>query len=160
MHTYILLHDRLFDDTDNPVCLVLFDNKPSKDVLIYHDDKKIGSLRALESHLPRPKKSMPLRFNDRRGALGFVSFDNTREASIRFCLAEEIASYPVKGTSRFFIRIGGDFGRDVAGLATEFTERLHQLRDCVSMTCSSRHLRACGKMVFTVGACLLRWRGR
>ncbi|MBC6444837.1 MAG: hypothetical protein GDA50_05295 [Alphaproteobacteria bacterium GM202ARS2] len=129
LHTYILLHDRgLFTDTDNPVCLALFDAQPSPDVLIYHDDRKIGWISELEAHLPRPAMSVPLRFNDKHGALGFVSFDNTVEPSIRFCPAEEIEAYPVKGTSRFFTRIGGDVGRDVVGLAHALNERVWDMR--------------------------------
>ena len=114
---YILLHDTIFSDTENPVCLALFgeDHLPlsgqsQHETKIYYDSKYIGSLSSLERHLPPMEKRKEIRFNAPKGRLGFISFDDTRAPSIRFCDAREIADYEIKVSSRFITRIAGDFG--------------------------------------------------
>ena len=130
LHTYILLHDSmLFGDTDNPVCLALFDEKETDDIEIFYDNSPIGSLRDLERHLPKKQQQQQqqqcsLRFNDDKGQLGFVSFDDVDKPSIRFCLAEDIASYSIKTSSRFFTRIGGDFGNELESLVATLNAQL------------------------------------
>ena len=104
---YILLHRLLFDDTENPVCLALFGPEPTATVHIHHDGEYVGDLRALARRLPVEKRQRGLRFNDPGGALGFISFDDTRRPSIRFCGADEIRDYSIKTSSRFVTRIGG-----------------------------------------------------
>lgn len=106
LQTYVLLHDNnLFVETDNPVCLALFGARSSKEVRVYYDNEYVGELTLLEKKIPVPVSQKDVRFNDVNGTLGFVSFDNTVEPSIRFCLADEIAKYPVKESARFFSRI-------------------------------------------------------
>ena len=103
---YILLHsESIFNDTDNPVCLALFDKDDVEDTCIYYDNKFIGNLSSLETHLPIPWKECKITFNDPLGKLGLVTFDNIREPSIKFCNVEEIHHYPVKHSSRYFVRI-------------------------------------------------------
>ena len=110
LSSYILLHDTIFSDTENPVCLALFNAEASDDVSIYYGDKPIGMLNALEEQLPEPRQDRRVRFNDPNGILGFISFDNTKEPSIRFCDADDIKNYRIKHSSRFITRISGDFG--------------------------------------------------
>ena len=109
LHSYILLHDTIFSDTENPVCLALFNDTDNQDTSIYYDNKYIGGLDELRRRLPQFKKDKQVRFNDPHGKLGFISFDNTREASIRFCDIDYIKDYPIKHSSRFITRISGDF---------------------------------------------------
>ena len=107
---YILLHDSgMFSDTDNPVCLALFNEDAVADISVYYDNEFIGYLCDLENKIPKPSSSKGVRFNDPNGTLGFISFDSTTEPSIRFCEATEIKKYPVKMSSRFFTRISGEF---------------------------------------------------
>ena len=107
LQCYILLHRILFDDTENPVCLALFGPEPAAAVRIYHDEEHVGDLHALARRLPAEKHRRNLRFNDPDGPLGFISFDDTRRPSIRFCDADEIKDYSIKTSSRFVTRIGG-----------------------------------------------------
>lgn len=109
LKTYILLHDTIFADTENPVCLALFDDAPSEQVEIYYDDRRVGTLGSLIERLPRRRTNRNVRFNDPQGALGFISFDDTKRPSIRFCEAEEVKEYDIKVSSRFITRISGDF---------------------------------------------------
>ena len=104
---YILLHRILFDDTENPVCLALFGPEPTAAVHIHHDEEYVGDLQELARSLPVEKRARDLRFNDPTGALGFISFDDTRRPSIRFCGADEIQDHAIKTSSRFVTRIGG-----------------------------------------------------
>lgn len=125
---YILLHDRgMFNDTDNPVCLALFGAGISSSVNIYYDNTFIGHLQDLECKIPMPIRNRHIRFNDPAGKLGFVSFDSVYKASIRFCEVEEIKEYPVKVSSRFFTRIGGEFG-NVPEVIDNLNRRLEAFR--------------------------------
>ena len=104
---YILLHRILFNDTESPVCLALFGPEPASAVRIYHDEEYVDDLHALARKLPVERHRRDLKFNNPDGPLGFISFDNTRRSSIRFCDANEIRDYPIKISSRFVTRIGG-----------------------------------------------------
>lgn len=125
---YILLHGKMFADTDNPVCLALFGEKESGKIRLWHDDEYIGEWGEMQRHLPPKRARAGVVFNDRRGALGLVAFDNTRRRSIRFCAAAEIARHPVKVSSRFFARIGGDFG-DIPRAVERLNAQLQIFRD-------------------------------
>ena len=133
LQKYILLHDFIFTDTQNPVCLALFGDSHASDICIYHDDKYIGKLADASGELPHQKKDRNVRFNDPQGALGFISFDNVTEPSIRFCHAEEVQDYPIKVSSRFITRISGNFGnvrrlsRKLNKVITEFRETTNDL---------------------------------
>ncbi|MBC6413759.1 MAG: hypothetical protein GDA45_02330 [Chromatiales bacterium] len=128
LHSYILLHKTIFNDTENPVCLALFDNKTNGKVWIYADDCCIGTLNALESSLPEPKRDKKIRFNDPNGQLGFISFDNTREPSIRFCRSAEIKDYQIKHSSRFITRIGGEF-KNLSALIKKLNRKITSFRE-------------------------------
>lgn len=129
LHTYILLHNLIFADTENPVCLALFAGarRAGEDINIYYDDEFIAPLSALERKIPLARKDRKVRFNDPGGRLGFISFDNTRESSIRFCAADEIEEYEIKNSSRFITRISGDFG-NVRRLIGTLNAMLDELR--------------------------------
>lgn len=112
LHTFIALHDKnMFCDTDNPVALALFtpqEERPTKGAHIYHDNHFIGALMDLQDHLPKQQKRAAIRFNDPRGKLGFIAFDNTRENSIRFCHGENLEHRKIGHTTRMITRIGID----------------------------------------------------
>ncbi len=128
LSAYILLHDRgMFNDTDNPVCLALFNKESNHQIDIYYDNEFIGSLHELENAIPDPIQDRQVRFNEPKGNLGFVSFDCVSKPSIRFCEVNEILDYPIKTSSRFFTRISGDFG-DVSNLIELLNYRLETFR--------------------------------
>ncbi len=109
LDTYILLHKTMFIDTENPVCLALFSGRTRQRINIYHDAKYIGTLKTLENKIPEMRNNRKIAFNVPDGELGFISFDNTRKASIKFCHGEEVEDYSIKISSRFITRISGDF---------------------------------------------------
>ena len=87
----IYINSKLFMDTDNPVCLALFGSKQVKETRIYNDNKLLGKLDELSKHMPlKLKNGKEMTFNSDKGNLGLICIDNTTEASIRFCQANEI----------------------------------------------------------------------
>ena len=87
----IFINNKLFMDTDNPVCLALFGYTQVKDTEIYNDNELLGKLNDLSKHIPpKLKDGMKMTFNSDKGNLGLVCIDNTAKASIRFCPANEI----------------------------------------------------------------------
>ena len=97
-------------DTENPVCLALFNKQASSRIRIYHDNEVCGDLHDLEDKIPKPTQNRRVHFNDPQGELGFISLHNVQEPPIRFCEASEVVNYQIKVSSRFIARIGGEFG--------------------------------------------------
>ena len=103
--TFIMLHNKnMFFDTENPVALALFE-PTANTTKIYYDNIFIGNLNKLKKYLPQPKNSIEIKFNDSKGQLGFIAFDNTKEPSIRFCKGEELMKYKIKHTTRMITKI-------------------------------------------------------
>ena len=128
LNTYILLHGTMFSDTENPVCLALF-GEPRQQVQLFYDDDYIGTLDMMEQYLPRDtKRSVPIKFNCPHGALGFISFDNSRHPSIRFCDAKELEGRAIKHSSRFITRISGGFD-GLTNLIARLNERIAAFRE-------------------------------
>ena len=109
LDAYILLHNALFNDTENPACLALFSARADDRVRLYSDNDYMGTLSAMHAALPVARRDRNIRFNDPRGQLGFISFDNTESPGIRFCRGEEVDARQIKVSSRFITRISGDF---------------------------------------------------
>ena len=102
---FVSLTGKMFNDTENPVGLALFEPNPVKDVVVWRDEKKIGTLRELEKNLPKSNNKIPMRFNAPEGNVGLIAIDNTKEASIRFCHPAELKDYKVRETCRSITRI-------------------------------------------------------
>ena len=108
LDSFVVIHDKqMFFDTENPVGLALFSNTATK-TKIYYDNKFIGYLASLEQHLPKPTKTADIRFNEPKGNLGFIAFDNTKQRSIRFVQGKEISEHKIKHTTRMITRIRVD----------------------------------------------------
>ena len=96
----------MFADTAQPVALALFGPRTGCDPVIWSGERRLGTLAGLRRLLPsRPLLRSEARFNCTHGNLGLIAFDNTREASIRFCDPTEIDPAEIKHTSRFITRI-------------------------------------------------------
>lgn len=106
LHSVISLTYKMFDDTDCPVCLALFNEDKTKDFVIYSDNKEIGYYQQIKQSLTKPKHSLSLSFNNPTGKIGLLGVDNTRENSIKFVLGRSIEPNMVKPTSRAITRIG------------------------------------------------------
>ncbi len=110
LHSFVSLTGALFDETAHPVGLAMFSPRPQNDIALYRNDVPLGGYGELQNCLPLLRKALlskPLlskkrvmRFNDPHGELGLFALDNTKEASIRFCRAEEVRGYEIGVSSR------------------------------------------------------------
>ena len=124
LDSFIVLHNKqIFLDTENPVGLALFNNTTTK-TKIYHDNTFIGYLTSLKQYLPKPTKTAEVRFNEPKGKIGFIAFDNTKYRSIRFVKGEEINSCRIKHTTRMITRISVDMEQSHIN-ENELIERLN-----------------------------------
>lgn len=105
---YVSLNVRMFNDTDHPVCLALFEPE-SKGVRVFSDRSYIGMLADLECRLPVPKERVEMDFNSKFGELGLFAIDNTMGPSIEFCRGSDISSSRISSSSRSITRIRVDF---------------------------------------------------
>ncbi|MYD46640.1 MAG: hypothetical protein F4W92_09830 [Gammaproteobacteria bacterium] len=128
LSTYILLHKLIFTETENPVCLALFTGSKDRSTNVFYDEEFIGRLDDLRTNIPTETTNRRLRFNDPQGTLGFISFDNTRGRTIRFCGVDEISYYEIKQSSRFITRISGDF-HAIPDLVDRLNLKLTKFRD-------------------------------
>ena len=128
LDTVIFLHDqRMFTDTENPVCLALFSPTGSR-VQIYNDNKKVGFLDRLQKELPQPSPYMKMTFNHPKGELGLVAIDDTKGPSIRFVPGKELAKYEMKNTSRMITRIRVDI-KDIDRVVKKLNKDLKLFRE-------------------------------
>ena len=140
LESFVSLTACMFSDTAHPVGLALFAPEPSADVEVWSGKRKIGSLAALRTHLPRVaseaqrRRLRSLRFNDPKGNLGLIALDNTRGRSIRFCSPRELEGYRISHSSRALTRIHVPFGFCIR----EYNRFLNEFRDFtrdVLLTC-------------------------
>ncbi|MDE0526435.1 MAG: hypothetical protein OXI27_07580 [Thaumarchaeota archaeon] len=129
LKTFVLLEQKLFTDTDNPVCLALFTPRPQR-TEVWADNECLGYLDRLEDkyNLKVPNASGRLiRFNAPGGALGLRGVDNTKKASIHFCRGSELAHRTVRHSDRSITRI--DPGVSVTSkMIEELNEFLYKFR--------------------------------
>jgi len=101
---YVLLNSKMFNDTEHPVCLSLFDSS-SKDIKIYENEKYLGLMSEFEKKVPNVHNDLPIKFNEKNGNLGLLAIDNTTEPSIKFCEGRKINPEKVCVSSRSLTRI-------------------------------------------------------
>ena len=96
----------MFDDTDCPVCLAIFDKEESDDFYVYQLDNFIGKYnknliwyRVIDHGIYKWK------FNDPQGEIGIWAIDNTTSNTIKFLLGNKIDASNVKSTSRSNTRV-------------------------------------------------------
>lgn len=102
----ISLTNKMFDDTECPVCLALFSpEKEDNDFYIYSNDVFLGKKSDLSRFLVKKNKSYDFKFNDPMGEVSIFAIDNNKEDSIYFDFGEKISSNKIKHTSRAYSRI-------------------------------------------------------
>ena len=105
LHTFISLTKSMFNDTQHPVGLALFDSKPTDDVIIYSGKQRIALLSEIKRFRPASSTESGIRFNAPDGNVGLIALDNTREASIRFCDVKELKHYEVSDKCRHITKV-------------------------------------------------------
>lgn len=115
LYAFVSLTCKMFEDTDCPVCLVLFMPKEQKikvklpidDFYIYRQNKKIGTYLQLKDKKPVSKIAIEWKFNDPDGTIGIKCIDNTKNPSICFVPGNQIDKSKVKVSSRSITRVSG-----------------------------------------------------
>lgn len=88
-----VIEDLMFNDTENPICVVCFDNKYKNynEIKIYKNDKYINTLGELEKFRKKPQKDVKMRFNSVGGQIALRAVDTTTPGKvINFMRAKEL----------------------------------------------------------------------
>ncbi|MGZ9761878.1 hypothetical protein ACXYRQ_00160 [Mycoplasma sp. 394] len=104
LYAVISLQMKMFDDTECPVCLALFNKNSTQDFLVYKNDVFIGWYKELKQLQKQPQNQYKFVFNDNNGQIWLNGIDNTKNDSIRFSLADSKCKN-VNNSSRSYTRI-------------------------------------------------------
>lgn len=88
-----IIEDQLFNDTENPVCVICYDNKNKTydKIKIYKNDKMLGILEYFEKMRRTPQKNIYIKFNSPKGQIALRAVDTTDPARpISFMKPKEI----------------------------------------------------------------------
>lgn len=88
-----VIEDQLFYDTENPVCVICFDNKnkPYEHIKVYKNKEFLGSLAYFEKMRRVPHKNIYMKFNSPTGQIALRAVDTTNpQKPISFMRREEI----------------------------------------------------------------------
>ncbi len=88
-----IIEDQLFNDTENPICVICFDNmqKAYDQIDVYKNDQLIGKLGYFEKMRRTPHKSIYMKFNAPKGQIALRAVDTTNpKKPISFMRPEEI----------------------------------------------------------------------
>jgi hypothetical protein len=109
LYSVISLPFPMFDETEQPVCLALWNPENTKDYPIYHGNKLIGSnselMARLDNLLPTIEGAGKVVFNTHDGNIGLRAIDSTKTDSIIFVSAMDIPESAIKVSARHLSRI-------------------------------------------------------
>ena len=105
LSAFISLNGEMFEDTEHPVGLALFEPNVDGAPVIYCGKTKLGKMDALKKHCPPSSGRGNIIFNAPAGNVGLIALDNNYRASIRFCRAAELKNYEVKQSCRAITKI-------------------------------------------------------
>lgn len=105
LYGVISIPEKVFADTDYPVCLALFTPDISPNIKIFCGDSFIGTYKELLKYSLEEYNDSRWVFNDADGCIGVVCADG-KNNKIRFVKGESIDT-EVKGSSRFLVRVSG-----------------------------------------------------
>lgn len=105
LYGVISISEKVFANTDYPVCLAMFTPNISDDFNIWCGDSFIGTFQELSKYSLEEYYDSRWVFNDVDGCIGVVCADS-KNSKIRFVKGESIDT-EVKGSSRFLVRVSG-----------------------------------------------------
>ena len=72
-----IIEDQLFNDTENPVCVICYDNKNKAydKIKIYKNDKMLGDLEYFEKMRRTPQKNIYIKFNSLKSQIALLNFN-------------------------------------------------------------------------------------
>ena len=105
LYGVVSIPEKVFIDTEFPVCLALFNPKPTSDFHIWNGDSCLGSFRELSAHNLNQYKDEVWKFNDAEGEVGIICLDGKKNR-IKFVKGAEVTA-EIKFSSRTFVRVSG-----------------------------------------------------
>ena len=135
-----IIEDQMFSDTENPVCVICFDNKikPLEQISFFKNNKRIGTLGRFEKMRRRPNNNFLIKFNAPKGQIALRAVDTTNpQKPISFMRPNEI-DYDlktIKHSSRLITVIELDVRNESVGkiidhsniLLSEFRKKTHDV---------------------------------
>ncbi len=94
-----ILEKNPFEDTENPVCIICFDDKikSKKDIKIYKNDIYLGNLEYFEKFRLKPQKHIRIKFNDISGKIALRAVDGVNPKAYISFMKKEHLDYDLKG---------------------------------------------------------------
>jgi hypothetical protein len=146
LHSVTILEGNPFDDTEHPVCVMIFSaSNPLNEV--WKNDTLLGDYNQLRSAhnqtAQNSSKLTPMRFNAPEGTLGYRAVDGTREDGsmrIKFCRGEDLEydRSNIKVSSRHLtyieIELEGDLLDDVIADANRIIDNYREATHDVFLT--------------------------
>ena len=138
LHSVTILEDNPFDDTEHPVCVMIFStSNPLKEV--WKNDTLLGTydeIRRVHNQTAKgPSNLTHMKFNAPDGTLGYRAVDGTREDGsmrIKFCRGEELGydRSNIKVSSRHLTYIEIDLEGDLLdSVIAEANQRIDDYRE-------------------------------
>ncbi|WP_197021678.1 hypothetical protein [Ureaplasma diversum] len=132
LYCIISLEMRMFEDTDVPVCLALFNKEQTEDFFIVKNNINIGYYKDLGENLITYTSNIPWKFNDPNGNIGLYGVDNNQSESIKFVKGSEIKNEKIKTSSRSITKISGlkfESESELEAFIKEVNKNLKKYRD-------------------------------
>lgn len=148
LYGIVSLTDRMFSDTECPVCLAMFSEYGNDRPQIYANEICLGNINDIEKLDFEDIGYNKWKFNDPNGSIGVKTVDNQLTESCGFVDGNEIDSDLIKISSRAFTRVSGlpdDVDKDVfISLCNERLSEYRRITKDVLMT-SFKGVRSDGK---------------
>lgn len=155
LQSVISIPNKMFDDTDQPVCLALWGPENTDDFDVYRGDKKLGTYNSIKAKIDSLLKvdaekteGIKIIFNDPQGKLGLIATDSTSGPGIKFVKGNTIDSKKIKVSSRHSTRItienAGILEEDLIDNLNKIVDKYRTLSEDVFLT-SFRGVRKDGK---------------
>lgn len=123
----IEITDQLFNDTQTPICIALFNSEPTKDYSVYCDEKFIGRFNDMKQGFPSYRNCLwNWKFKEKNGAIGFSSIDDVYSASIYFAKGADVEGRVLTSSNGAYKRISAPYSLNSASALDEFLSRLNE----------------------------------
>ena len=129
LYGVISINNKVFNDTEFPVCLALFLPEKSKKHWVYLGREKIGYYHDLKKLMIQPLKKYKVKFNEPDGEIALRAIDNGYEDSICFFKGNNFQNLKINKMSRHFTRISVDINTDMDLIIIEANNILKNLRE-------------------------------
>lgn len=129
LESITIIEDLMFNDTENPICVICFDKKHKSydEIKVYKNENYIGTLGKLEKMRKIPRKNINIRFNSLVGQIALRAVDTTKvDRPIQFMRPEEI-DYDlstIKASSRFITLIELDIEEKFLNQIIEYSNNI------------------------------------